>query len=111
MLPSNRTDLKPRIHWHWKSFASKFSKLSVLVGLSGHIFSALEFRRAHETFLDHKVEALLILTPERSHWDSTNGGKCISEGEMSRIVASHADLRFPWKEGHVKHASKKISER
>ena len=32
-FPSNRTDLKPGIHWHWKSFASNFPKLGALVGL------------------------------------------------------------------------------
>ena len=67
ILPSSQPDLQPGIHWHWKLFASKLPKIDMLVGFSGHIFRSLECRRAYKSFLEHKEDAFLMITPERSH--------------------------------------------
>lgn len=108
-LPSNRPDLAPGIHWHWKSFSSKLPRLATLVGLSGHICRGLECRRAHENLLEHKEDAFLVVTTERDHWDGAYGGRDETRGETNRIGASHAGLGVRWKEGHAKYAAKKVA--
>ena len=58
-IPSDRKDLMLGRHWHWKSFGNKLERISVLVGLSGHICRQVENRDATECLLEHTDDAFL----------------------------------------------------
>ena len=82
----------------------------MLVGLLGHICIDLEWRRVHETLIEHNQDAFLMVTPERSHWYRAYRIKEIIRGEINIIGASHYGLGVIWKEGHAKYSAKKYQQ-
>ena len=55
----DKKELYPGTYWHWESFKSKLSTMSLRFASSGHICDDLEVRGAHETYLQHESAAYL----------------------------------------------------
>ena len=68
---SVRKELFPGTHWHWDSLTSKLPAIGILFALSGHICEDLEFRGAHESYLQHDSNAYLKFEGELEKADGT----------------------------------------